>query len=170
MAREVDEEHLSILEESARATQETAIPPATGGLREKVLVSIGDLQRGLLERETEVSSTGRRRHLPCRFLSGPVETDEDSCILAWPASKTLHLPLSQRNNTTAVLLLSVLYEARPPLAISERLLTQVSSFEIGAAHAVGSAVWRAPAAAGPARHSQVRAEPSAEPPHRRPLL
>ena len=54
--REVDEEHLSILEESARATQEASPPQFTGGLRQKVLSSINDLQRGLLERETEAST------------------------------------------------------------------------------------------------------------------
>ena len=55
----MDEDHLSILEESARATQEAPAAQPVGGLREKVLRSVVDLQKGLLERETEVGSAKR---------------------------------------------------------------------------------------------------------------
>ncbi|KAK9809554.1 hypothetical protein WJX73_001073 [Symbiochloris irregularis] len=54
ISREVDEEHIGILEDSARATQEAPAAEPTAGLRQKVLRSIADLQKGLLERETEV--------------------------------------------------------------------------------------------------------------------
>ena len=69
LCREVDEEHISILEESARATQEGAPAQPSGGLRQKVMQSVADLQAGLLERETEVSSPPCLNDLKCPILT-----------------------------------------------------------------------------------------------------
>ena len=54
ISRTVDAAHSDILRTNAAAVADLVDEGASSELRAKVLASVGDLQKGLLERETEV--------------------------------------------------------------------------------------------------------------------
>ena len=54
ISRTVDTAHSDILRTNAAAVADLTDEGADSELKAKVLVSVGDLQKGLLERETEV--------------------------------------------------------------------------------------------------------------------
>jgi hypothetical protein len=108
-------------------------------LRRKVVTAVEKLQKGLLERETEVSSTA------CAG-SNTQHPPSDAC---WCAGIALEHP-------------------GPPLGVTPMLSAVTHKDHMclpaGAPAAACLPVWRAPAAAGPPRHSQVRTGPQAERP------
>ena len=58
----VDDKHAAILQQSATSVEGIVSPDTSEGLKGKVLASVRQLAKGLLERETEVCSPIRDRH------------------------------------------------------------------------------------------------------------
>ena len=70
----VDDKHAAILQQSATSVEGIVSPDTSEGLKGKVLASVRQLAKGLLERETEVCSWNSDRHA------------DMLCGTGWPAS------------------------------------------------------------------------------------
>ena len=181
-------------------SQDVAPPEAPAPLRGKLLAGIQQLQAGLLERETEVrndqhegqfqacgkTGIGLVPIIASSFVAGCWQRQagltaaawSGSCRLASCSAKLRHAAVAAQREHCQRLLSRRLSRhgqvaARTvPAQAHSNLALHLHPFLLaaGAAAAAGSPGRGAPAAAGPPRHSQVRAQPAPEQAHWRHLL
>lgn len=144
----VDDKHAAILQQSATSVEGIVSPDTSEGLKGKVLASVRQLAKGLLERETEVGRRISDRHAARPGVAGPP-------LLSFCFHHFfIHCAEACEAMTCASLLTFWL------LALAWRM--QHGSMPAGPPDAAGSFVRRASAAAGSPWHSQVGAEPPPE--------
>jgi hypothetical protein len=142
ITQKVDEQ-FSATVASAQEAAKAVDASSDSELRQKVVTAVEKLQKGLLERETEVRSVCEKR-VCCKH--SPSQVTHACVAVALQLSGTTH--------------------AVTPSPLPGAQLITISQHDIallaGAPAAACLPVWRALAAAGPPRHSQVRTGPQAE--------